>query len=251
MKRIRRRPLSDHATQYLRGLQAEVDGASDPAAAATALWANRKANRAFDEIRETLKTKMAAGCERCMFCGDSAGTDIEHFRPKSTFPGHAFRWENYLLACSTCNGPTYKGTKFPQDPAGNPLLLDPTTDRPAAHLPFEPLTGLFEEDAATDKGRETIRTVGLNRAMLQRARVRTWNGIGRIVVGDLWEALEAGAQEAIDKLFHELAAQSSPEIVRYFLEDALRPEPAFIAPRDVAKTRSVLERTLYRWRRLL
>ena len=250
MKRIRRRPLSDHATQYLRGLQAEVDGASDPAAAAAALWASRKANRAFDEIRETLKTKMAAGCERCMFCGDSAGTDIEHFRPKSTFPDHAFRWENYLLACSTCNGPTYKGTKFPQDPAGNPLLLDPTADRPAAHLPFEPRTGLFEEDSATDKGRETIRTVGLNREILLRGRKQTWNAILRIV-RDLWETLDAGPPEAIDELFHELGAQSSPEIVRYFLEDALRPEPAFIAPRWVAMTRSVLERTLYRWRRLL
>lgn len=250
MKRIRRRPLSDHATQYLRGLQAEVDGASDPAKAAAALWANRKANRAFDEIRETLKTKMAAGCERCMFCGDSAGTDIEHFRPKSTFPDHAFRWENYLLACSTCNGPTYKGTKFPQDPDGNPLLLDPTADRPAAHLPLEPMTGLFEEDSATDKGRETIRTLGLNRGNLQRRRKETWKAVLRIV-RELAEAIEGGAPEAVDELFDELAGLSSPEVVRYFLEDALRPEPAFLAPRWVATTRSVLEATLYRWRRLL
>ena len=251
MKRIRRRPLSDHATQYLRGLQAEVDGASDPAAAAAALWASRKANRAFDEIRETLKTKMAAGCERCMFCEDSAGTDIEHFWPSSLYPDRAFVWENYLLACSLCNGPRYKGTNFPLDAAGDPLLLDPTADQPRRHLPLEPTTGMFV--AATAKGCQTIATLGLNtREALTGRRKTSWQLV-LYVIEHLSDALKVGNTFKVNAAFELLEKPSlqCPGIISHFLEDALRPTPKHLSPADAAVAKFVLNETFARWRKLL
>ena len=77
-----------------------------------------------------------------MYCSDSRGTDIEHFRPKSDYPAQAFRWANLLLCCSACG--RVKGTRFPLDHEGQPLFIDPTVDDPWAHLNFLPETGALE-----------------------------------------------------------------------------------------------------------
>jgi uncharacterized protein (TIGR02646 family) len=52
----------------------------------------------------------------CAYCdrelpGNDRG-DVEHFRPKSIYWWLAYKFENYLLACSVCNS-AYKGEKFP------------------------------------------------------------------------------------------------------------------------------------------
>jgi uncharacterized protein (TIGR02646 family) len=52
----------------------------------------------------------------CAYCdrelpGNDRG-DVEHFRPKSIYWWLAYRFDNYLLACSVCNS-AYKGEKFP------------------------------------------------------------------------------------------------------------------------------------------
>jgi uncharacterized protein (TIGR02646 family) len=58
-----------------------------------------------------------AMCGRsCAYCdrelpGNDRG-DVEHFRPKSIYWWLAYKFENYLLACSVCNS-AYKGEKFP------------------------------------------------------------------------------------------------------------------------------------------
>ncbi|NOY25886.1 MAG: HNH endonuclease, partial [Oligoflexia bacterium] len=102
---------------------------------------------------------MASGRARCMYCEDSLGTDIDHFRPKADFPQRAFAWPNYLLACSHCNS-NLKRNAFPIDGNGDPLLLDPSADNPAEHLLFSPSTGEFVSVGA--KGQESIRVFGLN-----------------------------------------------------------------------------------------
>lgn len=114
---------------------------------------------------------MATGIERCMYCEDSHGTDIEHFRPKSEYPTFAFTWENYLLACSECNS-NHKRTEFPLDDEGRPLLIDPCVDEPREHLAFSPSTGKFVE--LDLKGKHSTVVFGLNRYSLERARRRTW-----------------------------------------------------------------------------
>lgn len=56
----------------------------------------------FQEIKDTLLT-MCVGVEICNYCENNEATDIEHIFPKGLFPERAFLWENYLLACKTCN----------------------------------------------------------------------------------------------------------------------------------------------------
>ena len=91
--------LSQRARNMLAKRRQKVMDQPDAAARkakAERLWKNKR-GAAWDEIRETLRA-MASGRQRCMYCEDSEGTDIEHFYPKATYPQYAFDWDNYLLA---------------------------------------------------------------------------------------------------------------------------------------------------------
>lgn len=83
---------------------------------------------------------MAGGRIRCMYCEDSLGTDIHHFRPQVLAPALAFSWSNYLLACAHCNS-NRKRSVFPLDRAGLPLFVDPTAEDPLEHLALLPTSG--------------------------------------------------------------------------------------------------------------
>jgi hypothetical protein len=102
-----------------------------------------------------------------MYCGDSLGTDIDHFEPIREFPAGTFVWPNHLLACSYCNS-NAKRDLFPRDELGSSLLIDPTRDDPAEHLRLILRTGVYRP--LTPKGTESIRVFGLNRADLTRGR---------------------------------------------------------------------------------
>lgn len=157
MRAIRRHTLSTKTLTFLVKRTAKVITHTDPAAEARRLW-NFSDNAAFDDIRACLAA-MAPGRSRCMYCEDSAGTDIEHFKPIARWPELAFTWENYLWACSHCNS-NDKRDLFPIGSKGEALLLDPTIDDPSQHLGFMPATGDF--DALTARGQCTIDIFGLN-----------------------------------------------------------------------------------------
>lgn len=157
MRRLTRTALPQATLDKLDDLTNEVTSAPDPKAKAKSRWKS-KPKDAFDHVRSALET-MAHGRARCMYCEDSIGSDIDHFWPKADYPERAFSWPNYLLACSYCNS-NLKRNEFPLDPAGQPLLLDPTVDDPAAHLLFVPSTGEFTP--LGPKGTESIRVFGLN-----------------------------------------------------------------------------------------
>jgi uncharacterized protein (TIGR02646 family) len=131
--------------------------------------------------------QMAPGHQRCMFCGDSEGTSIDHFEPISRNPLRTFDWLNHLLACSFCNS-NQKGSQYPVDEDGLPLLIDPTVDDPFDHLALSLSMGEYR--ARTRKGLETIGVLGLNRGILilgrQHARavaaqaLRAWHAAYRV-----------------------------------------------------------------------
>ncbi len=106
MRKLDRPALAKDASDRLVSLTQKVVEAADLRTKAKQLWDDRSSSgvgaAAFQTIRDTLE-QMAAGRARCMYCEDSAGTDIEHFQPKALFPALAFTWSNYLLACSYCN----------------------------------------------------------------------------------------------------------------------------------------------------
>jgi uncharacterized protein (TIGR02646 family) len=172
MRKLKRLDLSQGAHSFLERRTEKISTKALPAERveeAKRLWDFKK-NKAFKEIRETL-CLMASGIERCMYCEDSAGTDIEHFWPKGTYPLKAFQWENYLLACSSCNS-NYKRTEFPLDSSDQPLLINPVEEEPRHHIAFSPSTGKYSK--LTDKGFESIRVYGLNRNNLTLGRRDAW-----------------------------------------------------------------------------
>lgn len=115
-----------------------------------------------------------------MYCEVSQGTDIDHFWPKEKYPGRAFTWENYLWSCSACNS-GFKGTQFPRDGNGAPLLVNPTTEDPGEHLDFSPTTGKLI--GVTSKGQHTIRVLGFDRrGNLDRRRRDAWLGLQELVI---------------------------------------------------------------------
>lgn len=145
MIRVQRTPdpsvLRNNATLWLSELKKLK---SNPNSTQSAI---KKAQDKYNkkEVKDAL-IKMFHG--KCAYCESKIRTvaygDIEHFFPKSLYPDLTFIWKNLLLACSICNNATHKGTKFPLDDQGNPLLIDPTdgiTD-PNRHLEF-----VWDDDA--------------------------------------------------------------------------------------------------------
>jgi hypothetical protein len=122
-----------------------VDGSgsfSDRVERAGDLW-DRKTkvaggSAAFQRIKADL-TAMCVGVEICSYCENNEATDIEHIFPKSSFPERSFEWENYILACKTCNttyknddyaifDPALSGTVKELTPRDHPRPVPPTDD---------------------------------------------------------------------------------------------------------------------------
>jgi uncharacterized protein (TIGR02646 family) len=168
MRRLNRLPLSQETLAFLQQRTDEVAKAGDMASRIEQLWKLQN-NKAFQEVRRTL-AEMASGIERCMYCEDSKGTAIDHFWPKADYPDRAFTWLNYMLACSECN--SKKSKRFPLDPQGAPLLLNPVEEEPLDHLAFSPSTGKYE--TLTPRGEESQNVYGLDRSTLVMGRQVTW-----------------------------------------------------------------------------
>lgn len=75
--------------------------------------------------------RMSNGC--CAYCqsavssnhpGKRSAGQVEHFKPKSRFPTHAYRVENYFLGCAECNG--RKSDKWPAGGYVQPDMGDPS-----------------------------------------------------------------------------------------------------------------------------
>lgn len=103
-----------------------------------------------------------------MYCGESRGTDVDHFEPIARNPLRTFDWLNHLLACSTCNS-HQKRDRFPVDEDGNPLLIDPTAEDPFDHLLLTLSLGIYIP--LTPKGDATINVCGLNERGLPKGRM--------------------------------------------------------------------------------
>ena len=129
-----------------------------------------------------------------MYCEDSAGTDLEHFWPRTTYPERTFTWENLLLGCSHCNS-NAKRHLFPLDSSGQPLLLDPTQAEPLDHLVFSE-TGRYMHKSR--KGRTSIQVFDLNRKILAEGRRDAWIAIPELLIRYAQHKTEGRQQQARD-----------------------------------------------------
>ncbi|WP_231618806.1 HNH endonuclease [Nonomuraea sp. SBT364] len=164
MIRISRPDLDAELSLRLRARTDQLKVADADHRAARRVWSGAALEK--EGIRLALRL-MSAAVERCMYCGDSRGTDIDHFEPIKLAPLRTFEWLNHLLACSSCNS-NAKRDRFPVDESGTCLLVDPTRDDPLDHLRLILSTGTYRGN--TPRGCTTIEVFQLNRADLRRGR---------------------------------------------------------------------------------
>ncbi|MDQ1256368.1 MAG: hypothetical protein QG656_964 [Candidatus Hydrogenedentes bacterium] len=139
MQQVSRFNLDTHVQRDLDKLQLVTD--RERALNALDVAKKWKAKRGKETLRAVLETlrAMMGSRERCMYCLDSHGTDIDHFWPKMSYPEKMFLWENLLLCCSECG--RLKSDLFPMSADSQPLLVDPTAENPWLYLDFDPGTG--------------------------------------------------------------------------------------------------------------
>jgi uncharacterized protein (TIGR02646 family) len=235
MKKLNRVPLSAPTQAFLRERTEQVRAAVEPAAEAQRLW-KLQDNKAFEEVRTTLKA-MSTGLERCMYCEDSAATDIDHFWPKSKYPERAFSWANYLLACSGCNS-NYKREQFPLDVGGASLLINPTAEDPREHLVLSVTTGKYQPrtrgDQESSKGRNSIEVFGLGRDLLEKGRKNAWVALPALLLR-YGEARSRGDTSLADEVERAIREYPFASVFVWFISIASGPAAArFIDERCLA-----------------
>ena len=100
--------IDPEAARNLQEYQRQVDAAGsyeDRVASAKRSFSrkNQRSNATFRRVRESL-TRMCSGAQRCVYCEDSVGDEVEHIQPKDLYPCLVFVWTNYVYACGRCNG---------------------------------------------------------------------------------------------------------------------------------------------------
>ncbi len=219
MKQVIRRPISKAAREHLRTRQSKIDAEADLAARAKkagALWDSKKRSqageKAFVEI-EWILVRMCNGPRRCMYCEDSEAWDIEHVKPKSKYPAVAFDWDNYLLACSTCNS-RFKGSQYHDG------FLDPSASGFDLwkRWRFDARTGRYLSVREDDEGAHvTLKILGFDHRRSDLALRRSL--YLRDLIGKIREygKAKAGGRERAAREFARRFCLSFPAIVEWLL----------------------------------
>ena len=231
--------LRDSAAAKLAEYQAEIDRAGDYAARVAEGKRkfgarNRRSNATFREVRRRL-SDMCAGAQRCVYCEDSVGDEVEHIKPKDLYPEDVFRWPNYVYACGPCNGGKNnrfavmtnegqievtrpRGAPITPPIPGEPAFINPRAEDPLAFLTMDllgtfimlPREGLIAD--AADRADFTIETLNLNRDLLLDARMNAFGGY-RARLREYAARRDAGAEAAeLDALRTDLLATPHPTV---------------------------------------
>jgi uncharacterized protein (TIGR02646 family) len=163
----------------------------------SAFFGLKRGNATFRQVRQTL-ARMCSGAQRCAYCEDSVGDEVEHIEPKDLYPNKTFVWENYLFSCGPCN--TGKSNKFSiingnnnlenvtrkrNDPIAPPrpgrqAFVNPRVEDPLRFLELEIVStfAFLPRDGAPDldilRAEFTISSLKLNRDVLLRARANAF-----------------------------------------------------------------------------
>lgn len=207
MRRVARPPLPQAVQTYLDNkhqlvAQRKKLGTLD----VDAVWKQARATKAIGSACALLQAAMGPR-ERCMYCLDSHGTDIEHFRPKTRYPLQTFQWNNWLICCTECG--RLKGSKFPMA-NGKPLLIDPARENPWTHLEFDSdtgnLTARYDVKACdwSRKGAETVNVLHLDaREALAAGYRKTYLRLAAVLNAALAAPAVPGAADLVNKLKEE------------------------------------------------
>ncbi len=194
MHKIERSELPENLREYLdecrEVLSRELESITSEKERSESI---RKAwNGLNKEKKKALKNellKMSGDC--CCYCESYVSAtgygDIEHQRPKRTFPELTFQWENLHYSCHLCNN--QKGKKYDFD---NPIL-DVCVDEPSEHYFFsnEEIKYCYMEPK-TLRGATTIDHCRLNRKSLLNVR-REYFDLYKLIIPLLINAPENDA----------------------------------------------------------
>ena len=212
------------------------DQNAEPYRAGTTTFDFNRDIYAHPSVKGALLTAQHRKCCYCesKFRGTSYGA-VEHFRPKGAvrmghgmptlYPGYywlAYDWENLLVSCEVCN--TRKGALFPlvhesmrarshHQPVGEetPVLVDPASEDPANHIRFRRAEVLHR----TDRGRGTIKGLGLGRHELEEARAEHLKYFERLY--------------SVTEYLEDEVTSTNVEAVREWLRESTGPKAKFSA----------------------
>ena len=206
MRRVQRVAVGSAAQTYLD--QRQVTANARLAAGTLDVnseWKSARQTKTMGKVLATLQSMMGER-QRCMYCLDSHGCDIEHFRPKSSYPKWMFKWNNLLLCCTECG--RIKGSQFPLS-GRRPMLIDPTKEEPWDYLDFDPITGNMTarfDLQANDffaKGLRTVSTLQLDRReALAAGYAQTYRKLCAVINGFVNTPSQT-ADDLIDALLQE------------------------------------------------
>jgi uncharacterized protein (TIGR02646 family) len=170
MRQIERGQLPPATRRILRSKQALCHDVPT----ARAEWKSFRSTAAAKPVLDELR-RMAGATERCSYCADARGSDIDHYLPISPHFDATFLWRNHLLVCTPCNR-----QKSSKPPIGGDVrvLLDPTLDDPWAHFTYVTATGLlaprFDATGQVDRmGEETLTIIEvINHDAVAEGRLR-------------------------------------------------------------------------------
>lgn len=152
MRRYHRPRLESGLQDFLTHRQKEV--AQGQPEGDSRLWKSARQTRDMRAIAGELAA-MTGPRERCMYCEDSRGTDIEHYWPKARYRERIFQWANMLLICAGCN--RSKGDRLPLGEDGQPLVIEPTSEQPWDHLFYDSRTGELAPRWDPDSGQPSVK----------------------------------------------------------------------------------------------
>jgi len=220
VRRVHRQALPAAVDKYL---QRKAQGVAAGRGGATE-WEKAQKTKTIGTHLVAVLRAMAGKRERCMYCNDSRGTDVEHFWPKATYPEKTFNWQNMLLACTGCN--RKKGDRFPLDSQGRALLIDPSLDDPWELLDFIPETGELtarwrtDIDAFHPRGEATVDAtlLPLNIEAVTTGRQRCWRALRGAIERFLKEAASVevvSSESPFDRLKREILERSEYGLSRW------------------------------------
>ena len=86
----------------------------------------------------------------CGYCESVCRGEVDHFRPKASFPRLAYEWFNWVFACHDCNNA--KSNKWPPEGYVDPCAED-VSFRPEVYFTFDTMTGEIIPRNALDQDR--------------------------------------------------------------------------------------------------
>jgi uncharacterized protein (TIGR02646 family) len=229
MLKVANQDLGYSTQLFLQAKQREVDREANFAAQkakAKTLWDTRKdepeGELAFAEIRGKLSL-ISVGDGYCCYCDHNhfMENEIEHIYPKSTFPGRAFLWENFLPACNNCNEGHKKGVMKVFNPAGSAhsvnvgrkqpptddiAFIDPRTEDPMDYLELDLVS--FQYFASRNhpldsrgylKAEITLKILKLNQDIQPKSRSGAFTDF-KNRIGEYARALKAETFDELEKV---------------------------------------------------